>query len=36
MYFDDGSMVSMPGDAEEASPFMGVAAEVLKNSPVTS
>ena len=36
MYFDDGSMLSMPGEAEEASPFMAVAAEVLKNNPVTS
>jgi hypothetical protein len=35
MYFDDGSMLSMPGDADEASPFMAVAAEVLKNNPVT-
>ena len=36
MYFDDGSMLSMPGETEEASPFMAVAAEVLKNNPVTS
>jgi hypothetical protein len=35
MYFDDGSMLSMPGDADEASPFMAVAAEVLKNNAVT-
>ena len=36
MYFDDGSMLAMPGDAGEAAPFMSVAAEVLKNNPVTS
>jgi hypothetical protein len=36
MYFDDGSMLSMPGDAAEAAPFLAVAAEVLSSNPVTS
>jgi hypothetical protein len=36
MYFDDGSMLAMPGETAEAAPFMTVAAEVLKNNPVTS
>lgn len=36
LYFDDGSMLSLPGETEEASPFMTVAAEVLKNNPVAS
>ena len=36
MYFDDGSMLSMPGDAAEAAPFLAVATEVLTSSPVTS
>jgi hypothetical protein len=35
MYFDDGSMLAMPGETAEAAPFMTVAAEVLKNNPVT-
>ena len=25
LYFDDGSMLAMPGDAAEAAPFMAVA-----------
>jgi hypothetical protein len=36
MYFDDGSMLSMPGDTAEAAPFLAVAAEVLGSNPVTS
>ncbi len=36
MYFDDGSMLSMPGETGEAAPFMAVAEEILKNNPVTS
>lgn len=36
MYFDDGSMLAMPGDTGEAAPFMSVAAEVLKTNPVTN
>jgi hypothetical protein len=34
MYFDDGSMLAMPGDAPEAAPFMAVATEVLKDNPL--
>ena len=34
LYFDDGSMVAMPGDAAEAAPFMAVATEVLKGLPI--
>jgi hypothetical protein len=34
LYFDDGSMVALPGDAPEAEPFMAVAAEVLKANPI--
>lgn len=29
LYFDDGSMLAMPGDSEEAAPFLAVAEEVL-------
>ena len=36
LYFDDGSMVAMPGDAAEAAPFMTLANEVLKDNPVTA
>lgn len=35
MYFDDGSMLAMPGDTAEAAPFLAVASEVLSNNPVT-
>ena len=34
MYFDDGSMVALPGDAHEAAPFMTLAAEVLESNPI--
>ena len=34
MYFDDGSMLAMPGDAAEAAPFMTLANEVLKTVPI--
>jgi hypothetical protein len=34
LYFDDGSMVSLPGDSAEAAPFMAVAAEVLDEIPI--
>jgi len=34
IYFDDGSMVSMPGEAAEAEPFMQLAGEILKAHPV--
>jgi hypothetical protein len=36
MYFDDGSMLAMPGDAPEAAPFLVAAAEVLSGNPVAS
>jgi hypothetical protein len=36
VYFDDGSMLSMPGDTTEAAPFLTVASEVLTSNPVTS
>ena len=36
MYFDDGSMLAMPGDAPEASKFLSLAAEVLSGNPVTN
>jgi hypothetical protein len=34
MYFDDGSMLAMPGDTAEAASFMEVASEVLKSNPI--
>lgn len=34
MYFDDGSMLAMPGDAPEATPFVAIANEVLKALPI--
>ena len=34
LYFDDGSMVALPGDAAEAAPFMAIANEILQKSPV--
>jgi len=34
LYFDDGSMVALPADATDAAPFVAVANEVLKASPV--
>jgi hypothetical protein len=36
LYFDDGSMVALPGDAAEAAPFMEAATEVLKSNPATA
>lgn len=35
LYFDDGSMLALPGNAPEAAPFVAHAAEILKASPVT-
>ncbi len=35
LYFDDGSMLALPGAAVEGEPFMRVAAEVLKNNPIS-
>jgi len=34
LYFDDGSMLALPGDAEEAAPFMQIAGEILKVNPI--
>lgn len=36
LYFDDGSMLAMPGNTGEAEPFMKVAAEILAANPVAS
>lgn len=35
LYFDDGSMVALPGESPEAAPFMAVAVEVLETNPIT-
>ena len=35
LYFDDGSMLAMPGKAAEAEPFMKVASEILGANPIT-
>jgi hypothetical protein len=34
LYFEDGSMLALPGDAAEAQPFMTTAAEILKTNPI--
>ena len=34
LYFDDGSMLALQGDAPEATAFLGIADEVLAKSPV--
>jgi hypothetical protein len=34
LYFDDGSMLAMQGNAAEAAPFVGVAQEILAANPV--
>ncbi len=34
MYFDDGSMLAMPGETAEAVPFMNLANEILKTVPI--
>jgi hypothetical protein len=34
LYFDDGSMLAMPGNAAEAEPFVQVAQEILAAHPV--
>ena len=36
MYFDDGSMVAIPGDAEEATVFLEAAEKILADNPVVS
>lgn len=35
LYFDDGSMLAMPGKAAEAEPFMKVASGILGANPIT-
>jgi len=35
LYFDDGSMLALPGSSAEAAPFMAIAGEVLSASPIT-
>jgi hypothetical protein len=34
LYFDDGSMLALPGSAAEARPFMQLAADILAASPI--
>lgn len=34
MYFDDGSMLAIPGDTDDALPFMGIATEILAENPI--
>jgi hypothetical protein len=34
LYFDDGSMLAMPGNAAEAAPFVKVAQDILASHPV--
>ncbi len=34
MYFDDGSMVAMAGDTDDAAPFLALATEILAVDPV--
>ena len=36
LYFDDGSMLALQGDAAEAAPFLNVADDILAKSPVIS
>ena len=36
LYFDDGSMLALPGNTAEAEPFMSVAAEILAANPVAN
>jgi hypothetical protein len=36
LYFDDGSMLAMPGNTAEAEPFTNIAAEILAANPVAS
>lgn len=35
IYFDDGSMVALPGDTTEAAPFMTAASRILQACPVS-
>lgn len=34
LYFDDGSMLALQGDAMDAFPFLNVADDILASSPV--
>lgn len=34
LYFDDGSMLAMEGNATEAAPFVSVAQEILAANPI--
>ena len=34
LYFDDGSMLALQGDAMDAAPFLNVADDILASSPV--
>lgn len=34
LYFDDGSMLALPGSAAEVQPFMQVAADIFAASPI--
>lgn len=36
LYFDDGSMLAMPGNAGEAEPFMSIASEILRSNPIAN
>jgi len=36
LYFDDGSMLALPGDSAEAQAFMNVAGDVLRTNPVST
>jgi hypothetical protein len=36
LYFDDGSMLALPGNAPEAAPFIVAASEILEASPICS
>lgn len=35
LYFDDGSMLAMPGNAAEAEPFVKLAEEILASQPLS-
>ena len=34
LYFDDGSMLALPGSAAEARPFMQLAGDILAARPI--
>lgn len=35
IYFDDGSMVALPGEAMETAPFLAAASRVLRACPLS-